>query len=58
MVTNDLARPRDYRSRELLDLVDHLHEIITGTEMPDVAVTPSVTHLFSYDQATETVALQ
>ncbi len=36
VVKNDLARPRDYRSRELLRLVDHLHEIITGSELPDV----------------------
>ena len=35
VVENKLARPRDYRSPELLRLVDHLHEIITGHEMPD-----------------------
>jgi NitT/TauT family transport system ATP-binding protein len=30
-----LPRPRDYRSPEFLALVDRLHEIITGHEMPD-----------------------
>jgi NitT/TauT family transport system ATP-binding protein len=36
VVQNDLPRPRDYRSPQLMRLVDHLHEIITGTELPDV----------------------
>lgn len=36
VVANGLPRPRDYRSQELLDLVDRLHEIITGSELPDV----------------------
>ncbi len=35
VVRNDLPRPRDYRSPELLQLIDHLHEIITGSELPD-----------------------
>ena len=35
IVTNPLPRPRDYRSPEFLALVDRLHEIITGHEMPD-----------------------
>ncbi len=35
IVENSLPRPRDPRSRESEDLVDYLHEIITGTEMPD-----------------------
>ncbi len=39
VVQNKLPRPRNYRSRESQELVDYLHEIITGTEMPDV---PSV----------------
>lgn len=38
VVQNDLPRPRDYRSPQLLSLVDRLHEIITGTELPDVPV--------------------
>ncbi|HTP52715.1 MAG TPA: ATP-binding cassette domain-containing protein [Anaeromyxobacteraceae bacterium] len=38
IVENRLARPRDYRSKDLLELVDRLHDIITGMEMPDVKV--------------------
>ena len=38
VVVNDLPRPRDYRSPGLLQLVDRLHDIITGMEMPDVPV--------------------
>jgi len=36
VVENGLPRPRDYRSPGLLQLVDRLHDIITGMEMPDV----------------------
>ncbi len=36
VVDNPLPRPRDYRSREAEQLVDYLHEIITGSELPDV----------------------
>jgi len=35
IVENRLPRPRDYRSPDLLRLVDGLHDIITGSEMPD-----------------------
>jgi NitT/TauT family transport system ATP-binding protein len=35
VVENRLPRPRDYRSPEVLRLVDQLHDIITGAEMPD-----------------------
>lgn len=35
VVDNRLPRPRDYRSPEVLRLVDHLHDVITGAEMPD-----------------------
>ncbi|NNB84752.1 nitrate/sulfonate/bicarbonate ABC transporter ATP-binding protein [Corallococcus exiguus] len=35
VVENRLPRPRDYRSPELLRLVDRLHDIITGHELPD-----------------------
>jgi NitT/TauT family transport system ATP-binding protein len=38
VVENALPRPRDYRSPELLQLVDKLHDIITGMEMPDAPV--------------------
>jgi NitT/TauT family transport system ATP-binding protein len=37
VVENGLPRPRDYRSPGLLALVDRLHDVITGMEMPDVA---------------------
>ncbi len=40
IVENKLPRPRDYRSPQLLNLVDRLHEIITHSEMPDVAAAP------------------
>jgi NitT/TauT family transport system ATP-binding protein len=36
VVPNELPRPRDYRSTQLLRLVDQLHEIITGSELPDI----------------------
>jgi NitT/TauT family transport system ATP-binding protein len=35
VIENDLPRPRNYRSREFTALVDRLHEIITGHELPD-----------------------
>ncbi len=35
IVENKLPRPRDYRLPEFLKLVDQLHEIITGHEIPD-----------------------
>jgi NitT/TauT family transport system ATP-binding protein len=38
VVENKMPRPRDYRSPELLRLVDELHDIITGSEMPDAPV--------------------
>jgi NitT/TauT family transport system ATP-binding protein len=37
VVENRMPRPRDYRSPDLQRLVDQLHDIITGSEMPDVA---------------------
>src|SRR5450755_2183392 len=49
IIENRLPRPRDYRSPELLRLVDQLHDIITGTELPDEAE-PAVT--------SETLALE
>src|SRR5207245_718655 len=36
IVENRLPRPRDYRSAQVLGLVDQLHDIITKTELPDV----------------------
>jgi len=41
ILENPLPRPRDYRSGEFLRLVDMLHEIITGHEMPDVLPAPA-----------------
>jgi NitT/TauT family transport system ATP-binding protein len=41
VVENRLPRPRDYRSPELLRLVDELHNVITGMEMPDAAGPPA-----------------
>src|SRR5262249_21448013 len=39
VVDNRLPRPRDYRSPDFLRLVDQLHDIITGQEMPDLPPT-------------------
>lgn len=35
IVENKLPRPRDYRSPEFMKMVDTLHEVITGHEIPD-----------------------
>jgi NitT/TauT family transport system ATP-binding protein len=40
VLENRLPRPRDYRAPELLRLVDELHDIITGHELPDVSGPP------------------
>jgi NitT/TauT family transport system ATP-binding protein len=40
IVNNTLPRPRDYRSVDLLQLVDRLHDIITGAELPDTVAPP------------------
>jgi NitT/TauT family transport system ATP-binding protein len=36
IMENRLPRPRDYRTQEFLRLVDQLHDLITGHELPDV----------------------
>src|SRR5689334_14780717 len=41
VVENPLPRPRDYRSREFLRLVDHLHDLITRSELPDPGPAPA-----------------
>ena len=41
VVENNLPRPRDYRSTEFLNLVDRLHELITGHELPDLPPAPA-----------------
>jgi NitT/TauT family transport system ATP-binding protein len=38
VVENPIPRPRDQRSRASEELVDYLHEIIMGAEMPDAPV--------------------
>ena len=43
VVENDLPRPRDYRSAGLQQMVDRLHDVITGMEMPDLAAPAAVT---------------
>lgn len=40
IVENKLPRPRDLRSPEALAMIDHLHDLITGHEMPDVPLAP------------------
>jgi NitT/TauT family transport system ATP-binding protein len=35
IMDNPLPRPRDYRTPEFLRLVDQLHDLITGHELPD-----------------------
>jgi NitT/TauT family transport system ATP-binding protein len=44
VVENHAPRPRDYRSAEVLRLVDQLHDIITGVEMPDPAPDSGTDH--------------
>jgi NitT/TauT family transport system ATP-binding protein len=41
IVDNPLPRPRDYRNPQLLALVDRLHDVITGHELPDVTPGPA-----------------
>jgi NitT/TauT family transport system ATP-binding protein len=41
VVANALPRPRDYRSPGLLQLVDRLHDVITGMGLPDGAPPPA-----------------
>jgi NitT/TauT family transport system ATP-binding protein len=45
IVENPLPRPRDTRSRPFEELVSYLHEIITGTEMPDVPTATRATRI-------------
>ncbi len=43
IVENRLPRPCDYRAAELLALIDQLHDIITGHELPDQPPTAAPT---------------
>src|ERR1051326_533794 len=45
IVENRLPRPRDTRSRAFEELVSYLHEIITGSEMPDVPTAARATRI-------------
>lgn len=45
-----LPRPRDSRSPEFMKLVDHIHDIITSAELPDVLVTTPVPSSSREDQ--------
>jgi NitT/TauT family transport system ATP-binding protein len=52
IVDNPLPRPRDYRSKDMLKLVDKLHDIITGHEMPDeveAKVQPAVRDVTTFE---------
>jgi NitT/TauT family transport system ATP-binding protein len=40
IIKNELPRPRDYRSPQLLSLVDRLHDVITHSELPDLPAAP------------------
>ncbi|MDP1833210.1 MAG: nitrate/sulfonate/bicarbonate ABC transporter ATP-binding protein [Geothrix sp.] len=48
-----LPRPRDSRSQEFMKLVDHLHDIITSAELPDVLVTAPVPSAASQEDQVE-----
>ena len=39
IVENPLPRPRDSRAADFTWLLDHLHDIVTSAELPDVSVT-------------------
>lgn len=41
VVENRLPRPRDYRSPDFIRLVDQMHDLITGHELPDTPPTPA-----------------
>ncbi len=41
IIKNPLKRPRDYRAKESLELVDSIHDIITNVIIPDEEVTVS-----------------
>ncbi|MBI1796381.1 MAG: ATP-binding cassette domain-containing protein [Candidatus Eisenbacteria bacterium] len=61
IIDNRVPRPRDYRAPEIERLVDELHEIITGSELPDVqepaTPAPAVIELLPDSRPTEIVGL-
>jgi NitT/TauT family transport system ATP-binding protein len=42
IVENTLPRPRDTRAPDFLWLLDHLHDIVTSAELPDVSAPPTL----------------
>ena len=42
VVSNDLGHPREYRSKEFQDFVDHIHDILTAVHLPDVPAEPRI----------------
>ncbi len=57
VVENGLPRPRDYRSPEFLELMDRLHGIIVGHEMPDVPAAPRAVETLPEASTSEIVGL-
>jgi NitT/TauT family transport system ATP-binding protein len=49
VIENHLLRPRNPRSAELLQLVDRLRDVITGSELPDDRATPGSTEAPAYE---------
>ena len=49
VVDNRLPRPRNYRSPEFLRIVDELHDLITGHELPDVPPAVAATRAASLE---------
>lgn len=45
-----LPRPRDSKSPEFMKLVDHIHDLITSAELPDVQVTAPILSASNDDQ--------
>ena len=52
VVENRLPRPRDYHSPELQQLVDQLHDVITGSELPDLGAAPPMGPIEPLPEAT------
>jgi NitT/TauT family transport system ATP-binding protein len=50
IVDNPLPRPRDYRSAEFLKLVDRIHDLITGIELPDSQQAPAAAAATEWEQ--------
>jgi NitT/TauT family transport system ATP-binding protein len=57
IVENPLPRPRDYRSPEFAKLVDQLHDIITGHDMPELPAEEMAVEPLPEASASEIVGL-